>query len=141
MGQKMAYLELAVLNHCLGLVPFTAPANLFFIASTSTFDPTLDGTSVVEPTVDPSYARVSVANDNTMWLTPSGSNPTSTTNQLQVSFAAATVDWGLIQSVYAGDAMTVGNLLYGTAVPGGGIPIAALSSFQIPIGAFVIRET
>lgn len=141
MGQKMAYLELAVLNHCLGIAPFTAPANLFFIASTAIFDPTLTGTSVVEPVVDPSYARISAANSTATWATPSGSNPTSTDNIVQVTFATATVDWGTILSVYAGDALTLGNLLYGTAVPGAGIPITALSSFQIPIGAFVIRET
>lgn len=141
MGQKMAYLELAVLNHCLNLVTFTPPATLYFIASTSAFDPTLTGTSVIEPSTDPSYARVAITNDSTMWDTPAGSNPTTTASLLQVSFPAASIDWGTILSVYAGDALTVGNLLYGTAVPGAGIPITALSTFQIPIGAFVIRET
>jgi hypothetical protein len=140
MGQKMAYLEVQVLSHCLGLSTFTAPTNLFFIASTAAFDPTLTGSSVVEPT-DSAYARVSAANDSSFWDTPAGSNPTSTSNLSQVSFPAAVIDWGTILSVYAGDASTAGNLLYGTAVPGAGIPITALSTFQIPIGAFVVRET
>jgi hypothetical protein len=138
MGQKMAYLEQAVLEHCLGRTPFTAPADLYVVASTAAFDPTLTGTSVVEP-ADGAYARVLTANDSTTWGVPTGSNPVSISNLVQWDFPAAGADWGAVLAVYLADAATVGNLLWGTDV-GAGISINAGSTFQIPIGAFVIRE-
>jgi hypothetical protein len=140
MGQRMAYLEAAVQNHLTRQATFTPPATVYWIASIAAFDPTLTGTSVVEPSGG-GYVRVSHANDNTLWTVPAGSNPSAFNNAVEIDWPTATANWGLILAVYVGDAATGGNLLWGSAVAGGaGIPVNTGSQFAEPIGAFVVRD-
>lgn len=140
MGQKTSYLEQALLAHSFGQTLWTPPPTWFVVASTEAFDPTLDGGSVVEPT-DSAYARLAIGNDSGNFSAPAGSSPCSIQNLLAWTFPSATADWGAILSVYLGDSASGGYLCYGTAVAGDGVPITSGSTFSVPPGAFLVRET
>lgn len=142
MGQKMSYLQAALLGHALGRTIWTPPATVYVVASTAVFDPGLTGASVPEP-ADTAYARIAVANDTSHFTTPSGADPTSVSNSTSWTYATATADWGTILSIYLADAATkaTGNLLYGTAVPGAGFPCGIGTTLAIAVGTFLVRES
>lgn len=142
MGQAMAYLEAQLYAHVLGNTPYTAPTDLYVVLSTGVFDPTLDGTTVVEPTaID--YGRLHVVNNTTNFPAPSGSNPSSGSNGTAWNFPTATHDWGVILSAYLADDPTtgVGNLLFGTAAPGAGVSVLTGVPFTVGVGGFLVRVT
>lgn len=137
MGQAMPYLQGKLVGLALGAIAWTPPSTLYVIASTDPF--TVSATAPTEPSGG-SYARVVVPNNATSWGAPSGSNPTQVANLTEWDFAVATANWGTIASLFLADAATGGNLLYGTKVPGSGVPITSGSQLKIAVGSFVVNQ-
>lgn len=139
MGQKTTFLATALVEHALGHQIWTPPATWYVALSHELFDPNETGSSIVEPTAG-DYARLALTNDTSKFPGGSGSNPVTLANGTAWAFAAAVADWGTILSVYLADAVSGGNLCYGTNTAGAGVPIGAGSGFTVPVGAFVVRE-
>lgn len=66
-----------------------APATYYLALSTTT--PDTEGNNFTEPT-DPSYARVAMTNDTTVFLAAQGRSKTTAT---AVTFPTASTDWGM----------------------------------------------
>lgn len=99
------FLELELLDHVLGNSAYPAPATVYVGLSTTA--PLDDGSNFTEP-VGGAYARVAVTNNLTNWpAAVSGTKQNGTT----VTFAEATLAWGLISHVGIFDAPSGGNLL------------------------------
>lgn len=138
MGSKTSYLENQMLATAFGRrVNWTPPNNWTVLLSTDPFD--AGNTSVSEPNGG-GYSRFTVANTNDEWTNPAGGNPATIYNVNAWVFPAASGDWGTILSVYLADDSN--HLCYGTDIAGGGgVPITTGSSFTVPAGGFLVRET
>lgn len=140
MGQKTAYLEAALLAQSFGQTPWTPPATWYVVLSTDPFDVNATGSGITEP--GSNYGRFAVANTAAEWTAPSGSAPTVVSNINPWDFGQAAADWGSLHAAYLCDAAVGGNLCYGTDINGSaGAPVTAGSSFSVPVGAFLIRES
>lgn len=137
-GSKSSFLEVALLQHVLGKVAYTAPVTLYVALSLSPFDTSADGTAMDEVTGG-AYARIALTNNTTNFPAPAGSNPAVSSNGVDIAFADATADWGTVLSAYVLDAATNGNALYGgdLASP---IVVTTGPSITIAAGRFVFQE-
>jgi len=104
-GSKSDFLELEVLDHVLGNLAYTAPANVYVALYTA--DPS-DAGGGTECT-DGSYARATVVNNYTNW--PNASSGAKA-NGTEITFTEATASWGTVCAFGIFDNLTVGNLLY-----------------------------
>lgn len=108
---KSNYLRNAILDHILGVAPYTAPTKVYLALSTSGWSPSVTGTTLTS--TEPSgggYARVELDNDDTMWSEAAGG---SSTSLVTVEFGTASSSWGTINSFYIVDAASGGNTLWG----------------------------
>lgn len=102
---KSNYLENAVLNHVLGGPDFPRPATVFVALFTAAPGEAGGGTEVSGG----SYARVGVTNNSTNFPNASGGVKS---NGGDITFVAATGNWGLVNSFAIFDAASGGNMLY-----------------------------
>jgi hypothetical protein len=58
-----------------------------------------------------SYARVAFTNNTTNWPNASGTNPSTKSNGVAITFPAPTANWGTVVGLAVYDAATVGNEL------------------------------
>lgn len=100
------YFEEALLNHIFRNSTFTRPANIYVGLFTVAPTDAGGGTEVSGG----SYARQALATGaSSDWDAPSGG---LTANTDQITFPAATADWGTIVAVGLFDALSGGNLLF-----------------------------
>lgn len=108
---KSNYLRQAILEQNLNIAAaYTPPTTLYVALSTAVWTPTATGGTLAATEPTNGYARVSVPNDATTWVT--GLN-LSRTNDVVISFASPSGSWGTILSFYLVDAASGGNILYG----------------------------
>lgn len=132
MGSKSNFLELEVLDHVLGGADYTRPATVYIALYTVTPSDTGGGTEVTGG----SYARATVTNNATNWPAASAG---SKSNGTEISFTAATADWGTVVAFGIFDASSGGNLLYwGDITPNRSVPNGATAKFSI--AGIVITE-
>lgn len=100
-----------ILQSAFGGVTYVPRANLYFAAIKD------DGTEVVSP----SYQRIPVKNtflsgtnpEGTFtWIVDSATQQGYISNNIYLSFAESTTEWGNIKSIWIYDSLTGGNLLY-----------------------------
>ena len=103
------YLENKVLDHLMGRVTYTAPANVYFALFTSSPSDVGGGQEVTGG----AYARVAVSNTATEW--PAATAGTKK-NANTITFPEATAAWGSIVAIGIFDAAAGGNLLFWTAI-------------------------
>lgn len=108
------YLEVKMLGHAFGRVPFSPPATLYLAALTALPDDFGGGS---EPTAA-DYARLALSNDEFSWSAPaSGLGPTMVSNINTLAWNTAVDSWGSIIGLAIYDAPTGGNLLCYTSAP------------------------
>src|ERR1700722_3141598 len=83
------------------------PANLFIALMLASASASGGGTEVSGG----SYARVEVVNSNVQWTGPSATWPAVSSNTNNITFPAATADWGSPGFFAIYDASTGGNLI------------------------------
>lgn len=105
MANMTRYLRKATLDHVMGKIAFTMPAEIYLALFLG--DPTDLGSQSLEVTGG-SYARQAI--EAIMSVTDLATG--QATNSSEISFPVATADWGLITHVGLMDALTVGNMLY-----------------------------
>ena len=106
MAEMSDYLENAILNATLNATNYTAPAAPY--VSLHTADPTDAGTGA--ELSGNAYTRQSAS-----FATASGTGGSVSTDA-DITFSAATADWGTVSHIGVWDASTGGNLLYHTAL-------------------------
>ena len=106
MADMSNYLENALLNGTLNATTYTAPTTVYVSLWTSNPNDDGSGTEVSGG----SYARVAVS-----FATASGVSG-EVLNDAAVEFAAATAGWGVVGWIGINDALSVGNLMYHTAL-------------------------
>lgn len=116
MGSKTIYLAQKVLDHVLGGTVFTRPATVYMALSAAAFDPAAVGSSFSELAFAGGYARLVLANSNTVWSAATLANPSEKHNINDLTWVTATTAWGNPLSAYLADAATSGNLLYGSDI-------------------------
>lgn len=136
MGSKTDYLEAKVLDHVIGGVTYTPPANLFFGLSTGTI--TDAGGGIMEPSGG-GYARVSVVNNTTNFPAASGTATTKANGTL-ISFPGVTAPWGNLTDFFVADALSAGNILYYGTLTTPKSPTAG-DTVQFPAGSLTFTET
>lgn len=125
MSSASDYLENALLNHVLRNTAYTQPAGLYVGLFTS--DPTDAGTGT--EVSGGSYARTAVS-----FAAASGGTAANSAN---VTFPAATGNWGTVTHIGIYDASTSGNLLFHGAVTTAK-QILTGDTFQISTNALTI---
>lgn len=136
MGTFSTYLAGALLNHAFVATHSFVPPPTVYVAL-YTANPTAAGGGT-EVTGDPSYVRKPIT------FGAASGTPATVQNSAQVTWSAATVNWGLIFSAGLRDAATGGNLLaYGLMLTPDGITatpklVNAGDMFLINTGAFVV---
>ena len=123
-------LEAEILDHIFGKATYTAPANWFVGASTTTPDET--GSNFTEP-VGNGYARVSTAPAD--WNTAVGGAPTVLDNLNAITFPTATGSWGTITHVGLFTASSGGTVQIWGALAASKA-IATNDVLEIPAGDF-----
>lgn len=111
-GSKSDYLEKALLDFVFNGTAIALPATLYVALSTAPYSDASTGSSMGE-VVGGGYARAAMPRDVATWPRASG-NPAQIKNAVPASFPAATADWGTITTFYIVDALTAGNILYGS---------------------------
>ena len=106
MAEMSDYLENAILNATLNATNYTAPVAPY--VSLHTADPTDAGTGA--ELSGNAYTRQSAS-----FATASGTGGSVSTDA-DITFSAATADWGTVSHIGVWDASTGGNLLYHTAL-------------------------
>ena len=119
------YLENALINATLRNTAYTSPATVYVALFTT--DPTDAGSGT--QVSGGSYARVAVT-----FGAPSNG---VTTNSAAVEFPQATANWGTVTHIGLYDALTVGNLLYHTALDASKT-IETGDIFKIAIGSLSV---
>lgn len=109
---KSIYLRNAIASHVLGGASWSAPSTVYLALSNVAWASSATGTSISssEPPGGAGYARVAVINDSTRWTTPTLG---VVSNNVELTFPAASNNWGNIVSFYIVDSATNGNILYG----------------------------
>lgn len=100
MAAASDFTELKILEHTLGITPYTAPSTVYLALFTT--DPTDAGTGT--EVSGGSYARQAIS-----WNTPASG---AVTNSADVTFPQATADYGTVSHIGIYDASGAGNLLY-----------------------------
>lgn len=103
-GSATDFLENELLDHVFGAAAYTAPATLYFAATTTAPTDSAGGT---EP-VGNGYARVAVTNNATNFPAASGG---AKSNGTVIEWATATGSWGSIIGIDIYDAASGGNRL------------------------------
>lgn len=85
----------------------TVPATLYLALVSAAPDPTLSGSSLLEP-VGGSYARVAITNSAATFSTASSGQ---VTNLVALTFPVATANWGVLSWYVICDAVTGGNVI------------------------------
>lgn len=137
-GSKTAYLSKALLDHVLGGPNYVRPANIWFVLSTSAFDPNATG-SACDEVVGGAYGRLEFANDTTTWGSASAAAPSLKSNNDDLVWPTATASWGTPLSVYVADAATAGHLLYGADLSDTA-EVAISDVFKILAGTYIFSE-
>ena len=83
------------------------------------------------------YAR---ANTNGLWATPSGSSPTTVSNNATITFPTATASWGTIVAFALFDASTGGNRLYWGDLTDATKAVASGDTASFASGAITLTE-
>jgi hypothetical protein len=104
MGSFSDYLELEILDHVFKVGTFTQPTNIYVALLKSTADDTSTGSSLPGEVSGGSYARKTC---NTWTTAASGAN----SNNIAITFAQATADWGTVTHFALMDGLTTGNQL------------------------------
>jgi hypothetical protein len=104
------YLENKVLDQLFGATAYTAPSTLYFALFTTAPSDSGGGVEVSGN----GYTRASFSNTTSNW--PSASSG-SKSNAAQITFPAATGNWGSIVGIGIFDALSAGNLLFWTTIP------------------------
>ena len=125
MAEMSNYLENALINATLRNTAYTSPATVYVALFTT--DPTDAGSGT--QVSGGSYARVAVT-----FGAPSNG---VTTNSAAVEFPQATANWGTVTHIGLYDALTVGNLLYHTAL-NASKTIETVDIFKIAIGSLSV---
>ena len=125
MAEMSNYLENALINATLRNTAYTSPATVYVALFTT--DPTDAGSGT--QVSGGSYARVAVT-----FGAPSNG---VTTNSAAVEFPQATANWGTVTHIGLYDALTVGNLLYHTALDASKT-IETGDIFKIAIGSLSV---
>lgn len=112
-GSKSDYTEKIVLDMLLGGVAFTPPDHMYLALSTAVYSDAATGSSMNEVSGANGYGRFGLANNTTNWPVATGNSPSTKTNGMAFTFAAATASWGTILSFYIVDQPSGGNVLYG----------------------------
>lgn len=108
---KSVYLEQAILSAVFLNVPMPAAPTTFYLAlSTAAYSAT--ATTVPSEIAAVGYARKDV-DRATNFTAITGSSPSTVSNDLEITWAAATENWGNVLSAYLLDAATAGNIWYG----------------------------
>lgn len=102
MANLSTYLSDKLLDHAMGSTAYTMPTTYLALFTTNPTMPAGTGGTEVS---GGSYARVAIASD---WAAASAE---SKSNNVTISFAAATANWGTVVGVGIFDALTGGNLL------------------------------
>lgn len=105
MANMTRYLRKATLDHVLGKIEFTMPAEVYLALFTA--DPTDLGSTADEVTGG-SYARQAIEGIMSETDLASGRS----TNSSEISFPVATADWGLITHIGVMDDLSAGNMIY-----------------------------
>lgn len=138
-GSKGVAWEKSILDHELGGQNIPAVTNIFFALFTI---PPSESTDSGTEATGGSYARVSVASTlaNFPAATKTGSNPSTKTNAIDITFPVATASWGTI----------VGGAYY-SAASGGTLfrwfPLTSVvistgsPAYKIPAGSLILTET
>lgn len=126
------YLADKLLDHCLAVTSFTKPTHTYVALFTA--NPTMPaGTGGVEVSGG-SYARVQL--DGSLAAAASESSVTNA----DLTFAAATADWGTITGVGIYDASSAGNLLWAGALAANKT-VSNGDTFKIPSGSLTVGLT
>ena len=104
------FLENKVLDQLFGATAYTAPATLHFELFTQAPSDAVGGA----PVSGNGYARASYANTPSNW--PNAANGTKS-NASQITFPAATGNWGAVVAIGIFDAPSGGQLLFWTTIP------------------------
>jgi hypothetical protein len=144
MAAMSNYLENELVDQIFRGRAFTFPTSLYCALFTATPSDTGGGTEVSGG----SYARVNLAPSNSNWKGTGGevtaTDSTGTTgtssNNVAITFAAPTANWGVITSFGIFDASTSGNLLFYGALTtsktvnnGDAAPSFAIDALQIQL--------
>jgi hypothetical protein len=105
MGSFSDFLENEILDQIFGALAYSAPSALYFALSTA--NPTDTGGGLSEPSGG-SYARVSLTNNKTLWVTASGG---ALDNAIAITFPQATASWGTVTHFAIMDATSAGNMI------------------------------
>lgn len=111
MSSKTNYLEQKMIEHVLGNISYTAPATLYFGLWINGLDDTATGSSGTEVTGG-GYGRVAVTNNTTSFGTTGVDGTGVRKNKIDITFSAATENWGTVTQLGICDATTGGNMLY-----------------------------
>lgn len=103
-GSFSDFLELELLDHVFGAAAYTAPATVYVALFTAAPTDAGSGTEVTGG----SYARAAVTNNATNFPAAAAG---AKSNGTEITFAAATANWGTIVAFGVFDAASAGNLL------------------------------
>lgn len=134
-GSKSDFWENAVLNGSLGGPALTLAGTVYIALSTGVYSDAATGSSMTEVSAG-GYARVAVTNNNTNWPSASAGQKS---NGTVFTFAAATANWGTVQSFYIVDALSAGNILYGADLTTART-IATGDTASFAVGSITITE-
>lgn len=147
MAAMSDYLENKLIDHLFRQVSFTAPTALYVGLYTASPSDTGGGTEV--STSATAYARAQLNPSTTNWAATNGATTTSatssgtsgtTSNNVAITYAAPTGNWGTVSYFGIFDASTAGNLLWWGALTapktvnnGDAAPSFAISSLSVQI--------
>ncbi len=126
-----------ILNALYGGAALTVGANVHIALSTTT--PTSAGANFTEPSGS-AYGRVSVANNPTNFPAATVANPSVKSNGVEITFPAATGNWGTLTHFGIFTAASGGVLLDWGPLP---TPktIGSGDTARFAVGALVMRQT
>ena len=111
MSNASNYLEQQVFNHIFREATFSKPTNIA-IGLTINDPSTAEGDTIMEVGNGNGYARIPGASGNNKWFGHGNDGPGA--NVVELSFSAATGDWGMVSGVIITDSPTYsgGNVLF-----------------------------
>ena len=117
-------------DYILGNVSFTNPT-IWYLGISSTA-PQVDGTGVTEPTTDPSYERVVIANNK---ISFSSASSGEVANIASFQFVESSINQGVVTHWVLYDALTGGNMWqFGNLTNSRTVEIS--TTLLLPIGRF-----
>lgn len=125
--------EVAVLNAFRG-TPFTVPATLYLLLSTSTIND--DGTGSTEP-VGNNYSRTAISMNTTTWNAPTSGAGTMT-NAVALTTAVASGSWGTITDVALVSTVSGAFTMYARCTMAASVAVASGQAFNAAAGAVTV---